>query len=280
MQEASPKRAPRLPAASARSIGILSSSFRLPGQRLHNPSSGAHAGVALLDSVSHMPPQRWDTDGPLAALVTAGGTTIGGAPPLPVCLGSFLPPGVAELFDAAAFGLSPQECVLLDPQQRLLSECAAEALSGAAPSDGFGPDDRARFGVHVGASSLDYNKLCTAYHPAASAFSATGVMERSEREVQASPSSYRITCVVVWIGLLETCTTAACMTCITCILGRHSFLQVPRCRLRLAACPLPLASAGQPSPPTLHVPPAWLPARVQRCTLGLATPGATRQGRC
>lgn len=127
-----------------------------------------------MDSVSRVPLQRWDADGPVAALVTAGGTPLGSAPPLPVCLGSFLPQGVAELFDAAAFGLSPQECVLLDPQQRLLSECAAEALVGAAPAGGFGPDDRACFGVHVGASSLDYNKLCSKYHPVASAFSATG----------------------------------------------------------------------------------------------------------
>ena len=184
LQDAAPERPPRLSAASAPSIGILSSSFRLPGPGAPHPqtphSAGTSAGTSLgampplTDSISRVPLQRWDTDGPVAALVTAGGIHLGMAPPLPVCLGSFLPQGVAELFDAATFGLSPQECVLLDPQQRLLSECAAEALAGAEPAGGFGPDNRARFGVHVGASSLDYSKLCSKYHPVASAFSATG----------------------------------------------------------------------------------------------------------
>ncbi len=35
-----------------------------------------------------------------------------------------------KLFDAAAFGTSGLEAALVDPRQRLLLECAAEALLG------------------------------------------------------------------------------------------------------------------------------------------------------
>ena len=85
----------------------------------------------------------------------------------------------AELFDAAAFGLPPPEALLVDPQQRLLLECTAEAMTASGQLQGSfqaasSAGVRARFGVYVGASSVDYMKLCMTYHQATSAYSATG----------------------------------------------------------------------------------------------------------
>jgi acyl transferase domain-containing protein len=47
-----------------------------------------------------------------------------------VRFGSFI--DSAEMFDAAAFGISDSEALLMDPQQRIFMECAAEALKWTA----------------------------------------------------------------------------------------------------------------------------------------------------
>ncbi|WP_158625004.1 non-ribosomal peptide synthetase/type I polyketide synthase [Corallococcus terminator] len=59
----------------------------------------------------------------------------------------------ADRFDAAAFGCSPQEALMLDPQQRVFLECAREALEDA----GYDP---ARYpgaiGLYAGGSETSY----------------------------------------------------------------------------------------------------------------------------
>ena len=42
----------------------------------------------------------------------------------------------ADMFDAAYFGFSPREALLLDPQQRVFLECANDALENAGCDPG------------------------------------------------------------------------------------------------------------------------------------------------
>jgi acyl transferase domain-containing protein len=58
----------------------------------------------------------------------------------------------ADLFDASFFGISPREAEVMDPQHRLLLECAWEALEDAGHADGF----ESRTGVYAGTSINTY----------------------------------------------------------------------------------------------------------------------------
>lgn len=58
----------------------------------------------------------------------------------------------ADEFDADFFGYSPNDALILDPQQRVLLECAHEVLERA----GHGGPDRPMTGVFVGGSSNGY----------------------------------------------------------------------------------------------------------------------------
>jgi acyl transferase domain-containing protein len=73
---------------------------------------------------------------------------------MPGCIPS-LPTTLPQDFDAAPFGLSPQEAAMADPQQRLLLEATAQLLAAAPAGSGYGgggafgrPSD---VGVFVGA---------------------------------------------------------------------------------------------------------------------------------
>jgi len=59
-----------------------------------------------------------------------------------------------DLFDAAFFGLSPAEAIATDPQQRLMLECAWEAMEAA----GYNPHGQ-RIGVFAGAGESHYRDL-------------------------------------------------------------------------------------------------------------------------
>lgn len=58
----------------------------------------------------------------------------------------------ADEFDAEFFGYSPEEALVIDPQQRVLLECAHEALERA----GHGGPERLVTGVFVGGSATDH----------------------------------------------------------------------------------------------------------------------------
>lgn len=63
--------------------------------------------------------QRWDLEG-----------ARDGVQPLRVRFGGFV--GNVEVFDAAAFGITPPEAQLMDPQQRLLMEVLPWPLPSSA----------------------------------------------------------------------------------------------------------------------------------------------------
>ena len=65
----------------------------------------------------------------------------------------------AEDFDAALFGMSARDAEILDPQQRVLLECAWEALEDAGvlrPTPGGPSDDAHRIGVFAGCGISTY----------------------------------------------------------------------------------------------------------------------------
>ncbi len=68
-------------------------------------------------------------------------------------------PELGEWFDAALFGISPREAAILDPQHRLLLECAWEALEHA----GHAAEDGGEVvGVFAGSAAGDRRPLATA----------------------------------------------------------------------------------------------------------------------
>ncbi|MER5648750.1 type I polyketide synthase [Streptosporangium sp. NPDC002524] len=62
----------------------------------------------------------------------------------------------ADLFDAAFFGFSPREALMLDPQQRIFLECAWEALENAGCDPGAYPGV---IGVYGGCGDTDHLAL-------------------------------------------------------------------------------------------------------------------------
>jgi acyl transferase domain-containing protein len=89
---------------------------------------------------------------------------------LPVQFGVFL--DSADLFDAAAFGISGPEAALLDPQQRLLMEAAAETLTASSSSTMRSAGSST--GVFIGISSMDYNKVSVKYLGSVTPYTSTG----------------------------------------------------------------------------------------------------------
>lgn len=130
---------PQQSSSSSSFFAVAALASRVP--RSSSPSPGSD------DAVRVVPLSRWDADdgwfdrgsGGGGAGENGGGGGGGdhssaGAvtppPPLPKRFGAFL--DGAALVDARALSLSTAEASALDPQQRMLLECGAEAL-GAAP---------------------------------------------------------------------------------------------------------------------------------------------------
>ena len=98
-----------------------------------------------VDSVTEVPPERWDVDAVYDPDPDALGKSY-------TRWGAFIRD--VDRFDAAFFGVSPREAVSMDPQQRLLLELTWEALEHAAiaPSSLAG----SATAVYVGITTHDY----------------------------------------------------------------------------------------------------------------------------
>lgn len=115
-----------------------------------------------------------------------------GVPPALVSDARFVPiRGVLDeidRFDATLFGLSPQEAALLDPQQRLMLECAWQALEHAGYA--AGARQRHRTGVFAGTS---VNTYVTAADPAALRDAGPAqVLIASDKDFLATRLSYKL----------------------------------------------------------------------------------------
>ena len=146
-------------AADPVEIAVVGIGCRLPGA-IHSPQDFWQALLAGTDAISTLPPGRWDgfaeRDDPALARVPRHG--------------GFLD-DVAG-FDAAFFGIAPNEAAAMDPQQRLLLEVARESLEHAAIPAGSLAGSRT--GVFVGISGNEYARLTTAALDAVEAWSAPG----------------------------------------------------------------------------------------------------------
>lgn len=129
----------------SQSVAILSTAHQpmSAGDRV-GPNSSITWGS---DYIRPVPSARWDTD--------AASGQQHSAHSMQARFGSFME--AVDLFDAAAFGLSGAEATSMDPQQRCLLQCSAEALSSA--KDGTAMHSFSKSGVFVGVSWTEYAKL-------------------------------------------------------------------------------------------------------------------------
>ena len=94
------------------------------------------------DAVSTTPLQRWRP---------------AYADSLPVPFGAWL--SDVDMFDSMAFGISPNEAIVMDPQHRALVEMVSESTAGTP----VGRDGDRHIGVYVGIQHAEYISLYNAY---------------------------------------------------------------------------------------------------------------------
>ncbi|WAL67956.1 SDR family NAD(P)-dependent oxidoreductase [Amycolatopsis cynarae] len=137
-----PEEAP-LPAGADEPIAIVGMACRFPGE-VASPDDLWRLVASGGDGIGDFPADRsWDMDYWLAQVAPDGGTPQGG----------FVRD--ATEFDAAFFGIGPNEAVMMDPQQRMLLESSWVALTGA----GLDPLSLkgSSTGVFVGVMQSDYD---------------------------------------------------------------------------------------------------------------------------
>nr|ADM46356.1 polyketide synthase [Streptomyces sp. CS] len=132
-------------AASDEPIAIVAMSCHFPAG-VHSPEDLWRVVADEVDAVTEFPDDRgWDIERLYDTDPDKAGTTY-------VRHGAFLDD--APGFDAAFFGISPNEALAMDPQQRLLLETSWEAFERASiDPTGLGGRD---VGVFVGVNSHDY----------------------------------------------------------------------------------------------------------------------------
>ncbi|MCE9543517.1 MAG: polyketide synthase, partial [Verrucomicrobia bacterium] len=128
-------------------IAIIGIGCRFPGGA-NDPDSFWGNLVGGVDSVTEIPPERWNTGTYYSPLPGYAGKTDSR-------WGGFVED--IDQFDPSFFGISPREASSMDPQQRLLLETAWESFEDA----GFVPDPSggSKTGVFVGISTHDYSQI-------------------------------------------------------------------------------------------------------------------------
>lgn len=131
-----------------------------------------------------------------------------------------------DQFDAGFFGFTPREAEVLDPQQRLLFECAVEALERA----GYGDHARPRpVGVFVGQSESLYFINHLLNRPELFDSLGVGVLHANSKEYTATRLSYKLNLSGPSISVGTACSTSLVAVHQACA----SLLQ-DECRMALA----------------------------------------------
>jgi acyl transferase domain-containing protein/aryl carrier-like protein len=133
-------------AAAHEPIAIIGMSCRFPGA--DTPDQLWRNLMDGVDSVTEIPPYRWDADAYYDPDPDAPGKAY-------TKWGGFI--GDVASFDAPFFGITPREAVSLDPQQRVLMETVWTAIEDAniSPASLAGTDAS----VYIGMSAFDYVHL-------------------------------------------------------------------------------------------------------------------------
>lgn len=119
----------------------------LMGVSMKTRSSISTSGIlSATDSINRTPWDRWDVE---------------------KCLGFGGWMKNIDLFDEAVFNISPNESLLMDPQQRILLEVCYELLSSYSFSKWT------KYGVYIGMQQMEYRILSELYHVPLSTYSAT-----------------------------------------------------------------------------------------------------------
>lgn len=159
----------QVPAAAM--VAMASPTVSIMATSLHSfmgASKETLGGVPLVDVIQQVPSERWQPDSIAGAAADAAAVSAAPA----TRFGAFME-GV-DLFDAAAFGLSPAEASAMDPQHRLLLEGAAQLLGPV----GRGSDQEllSGMGVFVGISWTEYHALARAHGVPLGTYTAQGAV--------------------------------------------------------------------------------------------------------
>ncbi|QAT84742.1 polyketide synthase [Corallococcus coralloides] len=145
-----------------KAVAIIGYSGRFPGAA--DPESFWRNLMEGVDSITEVPPERWDNARYYDPNPRTPGRTVSR-------WGGFLD-GV-DRFDPGFFGISPMEAEIMDPQQRLFLEESYRALESA----GLRPEDlqERSCGVFVGASVSDYEETLAQARQSTTAQAFTGL---------------------------------------------------------------------------------------------------------
>ncbi|MCW2246953.1 amino acid adenylation domain-containing protein [Azospirillum fermentarium] len=133
----------------------------------------------------------------------------------------------ADLFDAAFFGFSPRDAVVMDPQHRVLLECAWHALEDAGydPARTGGP-----VGVFAGAGLNTYfHGVLHADGPAPEGAAAYHELTGNDKDFIATQIAYRLDLRGPAVAVQSACSTSLVAVDLAC-----QALRAGRCRMALA----------------------------------------------
>jgi len=120
----------------------------------------------------------------------------------------------ADLFDAAFFGVNPQEAEIMDPQHRLFLECAWEALENA----GYNPDTYGGLiGLFAGSSMNTYllSNLLTD-RKLIKRLGGFQTMLASEKDYLPTRVSYKLNLRGLSLNVQTACSTSLVAVCVAC----------------------------------------------------------------
>ena len=159
----------------------------------------AVASLGGVDAVGQIPLERWDMDVQFSS----------GSSGMPSRFGAFL--SRVDAFDANLFGVGGAEATLMDPQQRLLLETVAEAQLASVGRAAGGS-----WGVFVGVSSSDYQRLTAQQAQGFTGYNATSTFLRYSSLVthQSPVTSHHPSHITNHLSIIGgVCTGCRCKQC-------------------------------------------------------------------